>query len=192
MQPIRILLLSTNDTYGDLIGQTLADSGTTSAVTRASGREQFTTALTENKPDVVIAEYSPSGFDVRGALEVIRASKPATPVIVLSESLTGADAVACLRAGADDIVLAHNIRRLPEAITSAILRRSPLSKLTARQFEVMRMVAEGHRTRDIADQLKLSVKTVESHRGEVMKRLEMHGVVNLVRYAMQVGLVPPS
>ena len=45
---------------------------------------------------------------------------------------------------------------------------------------------------DIADRLKLSVKTVESHRGEVMKRLEMHGVVKLVRYAMQVGLVAPS
>ena len=192
MQPIRILLLSPQDSLGDLIGRTLADSGTTSVVTRVEAREQFSDALAEKKPDVVIAEYSPLGFDVRGALEVIRASKPATPVIVLSESLTGADAVSCLRAGADDIVLVQNIKRLPEAITSAILRRGPLTKLTARQFEVMRMVAEGHRTRDIADQLKLSVKTVESHRGEVMKRLEVHGVVNLVRYAMQVGLVPPS
>ena len=192
MQPIRILLLSPSDAAADLIGRTLADSGTTSVVTRTEGREQFTSALKENKPDVVIGEYSASGFDVRGALEVIRASRPATPVIVMGESLTGASAVACLRAGADDIVLTQNVKRLPEAITSAILRRSPLSKLTARQFEVMRMVAEGHRTRDIADQLKLSVKTVESHRGEVMKRLEMHGVVNLVRYAMQVGLVPPS
>jgi DNA-binding NarL/FixJ family response regulator len=51
------------------------------------------------------------------------------------------------------------------------------------------MVAEGHRTRDIASSLKLSVKTVESHRGEVMKRLGLHDVVSLVRYAARVGLI---
>ena len=129
---------------------------------------------------------------MRGTLDVVRQTRPATPVIVLTESITGAAAVACLRAGADDIVLVPNIKRLATAISDAISRRSPLSRLTSRQFEVMRLVAEGHRTRDIADRLKLSVKTVESHRGEVMKRLEMHGVVKLVRYAMQVGLVAPS
>jgi DNA-binding NarL/FixJ family response regulator len=54
------------------------------------------------------------------------------------------------------------------------------------------MVAEGYRTREIATRLKLSVKTVESHRGEIMKRLEIHDVVGLVRYAMRVGLVSPT
>jgi DNA-binding NarL/FixJ family response regulator len=54
------------------------------------------------------------------------------------------------------------------------------------------MVAEGHRTRDIANRLSLSVKTVESHRGEIMKRLEIHDVVGVVRYAMSVGLVAAS
>jgi DNA-binding NarL/FixJ family response regulator len=67
--------------------------------------------------------------------------------------------------------------------------RGPLHKLTPRQIEVLRMVADGHRTRDIAGKLSLSVKTVESHRGEVMKRLEMHDVVSLVRYAFRVGLI---
>jgi DNA-binding NarL/FixJ family response regulator len=79
---------------------------------------------------------------------------------------------------------------LPSAIASAVERRSPLAKLTRRQVEVLRLVAEGHRTREIADRLKLSVKTVESHRGEVMKRLGMHDVVSLVRYALRVGLIP--
>lgn len=67
--------------------------------------------------------------------------------------------------------------------------RRPLEKLTARQIEVLRPVAEGHRTRAIADRLTLSVKTVESHRGEVMKRLGIHDVASLMRYAMRVGLV---
>jgi two-component system secretion response regulator SsrB len=191
-QSIRILLLSPNPADADVIGRALADAAMTSVVTRVGDREAFTSAVVESAPDVIIADYWPNAFDVRGALDVVRQTRPATPVIVLTESITGAAAVACLRAGADDIVLLANIKRLATAISDAISRRSPLSRLTTRQFEVMRLVAEGHRTRDIADQLKLSVKTVESHRGEVMKRLEMHGVVKLVRYAMQVGLVSPS
>ena len=104
--------------------------------------------------------------------------------------MTGLAAVSCLRAGVEDIVLRKNLKRLPAAITKAIEKRTPLSKLTSRQIEVLRLVAEGHRTREIANQLSLSVKTVESHRGEVMKRLGMHDVVSLVRYAMRVGLIP--
>jgi DNA-binding NarL/FixJ family response regulator len=82
-----------------------------------------------------------------------------------------------------------NLGRLATAITDALALRRPLEALTSRQIEVLRLVAEGHRTRDIATRLKLSVKTVESHRGEVMKRLKIHDVVNLVRYALRVGLV---
>ncbi len=67
--------------------------------------------------------------------------------------------------------------------------RPPLGKLTPRQVEVLRMVAEGHRTREIAIRLNLSVKTIESHRGEIMKRLGIHDLVTLVRYAMRLGLV---
>jgi DNA-binding NarL/FixJ family response regulator len=67
--------------------------------------------------------------------------------------------------------------------------RRPLEKLTRRQIEVLKLVAEGLRTREIAKQLKLSVKTVESHRGELMKRLGVRDVVSLVHYAMRVGLI---
>jgi DNA-binding NarL/FixJ family response regulator len=70
--------------------------------------------------------------------------------------------------------------------------RRPLEKLTRRQIEVLRLVAKGHRTREIAKELKLSVKTVESHRGELMKRLGVRDVVSLVHYAMRVGLVPSA
>jgi DNA-binding NarL/FixJ family response regulator len=64
-----------------------------------------------------------------------------------------------------------------------------MEKLTRRQIEVLKLVAEGRRTREIAKELKLSVKTVESHRGELMKRLGVRDVVSLVHYAVRVGLV---
>jgi DNA-binding NarL/FixJ family response regulator len=106
--------------------------------------------------------------------------------------VNGAQAVAFVRAGAEDLVLKANVARLPAAISSAVSVRRPLEKLTRRQIEVLRLVAKGHRTREIAKELKLSVKTVESHRGELMKRLGVRDVVSLVHYAMRVGLVPSA
>jgi DNA-binding NarL/FixJ family response regulator len=54
---------------------------------------------------------------------------------------------------------------------------------------VLRLVAEGHSTPDIAQRLRISAKTVDSHRGEAMRRLGIHDVVGLVKYAVRVGLV---
>lgn len=154
--------------------------------------EALKDALKQIKPDVVLSDYSPDRFSACEVIDVLRYVRPEIPLIVVTESVTGAAAVACLRAGVEDIVLRKNLKRLAAAIEKAIEKRSPLSKLTGRQIEVLRLVAEGHRTRDIADRLSLSVKTVESHRGEVMKRLGMHDVVSLVRYAMRVGLIPAT
>jgi DNA-binding NarL/FixJ family response regulator len=64
--------------------------------------------------------------------------------------------------------------------------------LTDRQQQVLQQVAEGKNTKEIAYGLKLSVKTVESHRAQLMKRLNIHDVAGLVRYAIRVGLVRPE
>ena len=191
-KPIRVLLLSDNQSDTDLITSELARSGMSTVAARADSQESFVRSLRSFGPDVVLAEFSSTGFDARGALDIMRSTTPAIPMIVFTESISGAGAVSCLRAGVEDLVLKRYISRLATSINDAIARRTALGKLTARQIEVLRLVAEGHRTRDIADKLKLSVKTVESHRGEVMKRLEIHDVVSLVRYALRVGLVPTS
>ena len=67
--------------------------------------------------------------------------------------------------------------------------RSPLAELTPRQLEVLRMIAAGDTTKDIARRLRISVKTVESHRAGLMARLNIHDVAGLVRYAIRMGLV---
>ena len=64
-----------------------------------------------------------------------------------------------------------------------------LQKLTSRQREVLQLIAEGRTTREIAESLQLSVKTVESHRANLMERLDIHDLAGLVRYAVRVGLV---
>ena len=61
--------------------------------------------------------------------------------------------------------------------------------LTPRQREVLQLIAEGHSTKDIAQRLNLSVKTIETHRTELMHRLGIHDVAGLVRYAIRTGIV---
>jgi len=61
--------------------------------------------------------------------------------------------------------------------------------LTPRQREVLTLIAEGHSTKDIARTLNISVKTVETHRAQLMDRLDIHDIASLVRYAIKMGLV---
>ena len=182
-------MLDNSEADSELIKQELSRAGL-APVTRSVGSElEFTSALSEFSPDVVLSHDSPAQLNVADALRLLRRLRPITPLIVMSPSINGEQTVACVRAGAEDVILKSNISRLPDSISHAVSIRRPLQKLTPRQIEVLRLVAEGRRTRDIASELQLSVKTVESHRGEVMKRLGIHDVVSLVRYASRVGLI---
>jgi DNA-binding NarL/FixJ family response regulator len=67
--------------------------------------------------------------------------------------------------------------------------RSPFEKLTSRQREVLQLIAEGMTTRQIAERLGLGVKTIETHRVNLMDRLEIHDLAGLVRYAIRIDLV---
>jgi DNA-binding NarL/FixJ family response regulator len=172
-----------------MIRHELDQASLASVIERVDSKEAFSAAVRQFDPDVVLSDHSLSEFDAYAAHEILRTMRPTVPFIVVTVAISGAQSVRAIRAGAEDLVLKSNVGRLADSITNALGVRRPLHKLTGRQVEVLRLVAEGHRTRDIAKQLGLSVKTVESHRGEIMKRLKMHDVVSLVRYAMRVGLV---
>ncbi len=189
-KPTNVLLLNDNEADSEPVVRELTAAGMKVTKASATTRDAAKEAISGVRPDVVLSDYSPERFSACDIVDVLRYERPETPLIVVSESVTGLAAVSCLRAGAADIVIIKNVKRLPSAITTAIEKRGALARLTPRQIEVLRLVAEGHRTREIADRLQLSIKTVESHRGEVMKRLEIHDVVSLVRYALRVGLIP--
>ena len=63
------------------------------------------------------------------------------------------------------------------------------TELTPRQREVLQLIAEGYSTKEIAEKLNISVKTAKTHRSELMRRLDLHDIAGLVRYAIQIGLV---
>lgn len=97
-----------------------------------------------------------------------------------------------MRAVSDDIDLAiidiSMPRILHRARTDQPLREEPL---TAREQEVVKLIAEGYSTRQIADALVISEKTVDRHRANILEKLGMHDRVELTRYAIRRGLVDP-
>lgn len=82
------------------------------------------------------------------------------------------------------------------AVTGTVMARLrggagkvPASKLTARQHEVLQLICEGHTNRDIAERLHISHKTVDTHRSQLMRKLDIHDVAGLTRYALRIGLI---
>lgn len=189
---LRVLFLEDDPADAELATETLIRSGMSVLAERVDSREAFTRALREFAPDIVLSDHALGQFDARAALEVIQLIRPAAALIVLAGALDEQTAAAFVRAGAEDFVLKSNLGRLGPAIESALSVRRRLEKLTPRQMEVLRLMAEGLTTPEIARRLNLSSKTVETHRGEIMKRVGIHDIVGLVRYAVRVGLVSPA
>jgi DNA-binding NarL/FixJ family response regulator len=172
--------------------------------------------IAEQKPDVVLLDIEMPGPN---GLEVARQTAkdyPATRLIILTIHDTEDYVVRALHEGAAGYVLKHaKEEELEEAIRAVMrgetylcprisqrLAKDYLTRagaitpsgsgvLTPRQREVLHLMAEGLSTKAIASQLDVSVKTVESHRSQLMDRLNIHDVVGLVKYAIRNGLVGP-
>lgn len=189
-RPVRVLLLEDSDADADLIARELRRISMPTVVERVDSKGAFISALDAFSPDVILCDHALAQFDSHAALDVVRATRPATPFIIVTGSIIGALARTAIRAGAEDVVLKTDLGALGGSIAGALAVRQPLQTLSRRQLEVLALIAEGHRTRDIADRLGLGVKTIESHRYALMKRLRVGSVVSLVHYAIRVGLIP--
>ncbi|MGE3274010.1 MAG: response regulator [Vicinamibacterales bacterium] len=175
-----------------------------------SGEEALALARTL-RPDIVILDLSMPGLNGFEAADALRAAQPGVRVIVLSMHSgsghihraleSGVAAYLLKEAAVDELPLAiHAVMRgerfLSPGVASQLLdglagRRigSPLDQLTPRQREILQHIAEGHSTKETAHRLGVSVKTVETHRRQLMERLQIHDVAGLVRLAVRVGLV---
>jgi DNA-binding NarL/FixJ family response regulator len=165
-------------------------------------------------PDLVLIDLSMPGMDGVEAITEIRQRYPATRILVLTIHRAEEYVHSSLRAGANGYVLkdaSHDelrvaIRSVLEGktylspdVSSSVVRgylgkgpdgaNTPWSLLTHREREVLKLVAEGHSNRSIAQFLCLSVKTVEKHRSNVMRKLDLHNAAMLTAYAFERGLV---
>jgi DNA-binding NarL/FixJ family response regulator len=187
--PLRVLLLEDSPLDAELITHELDRAGIGCVTQRVDTEGAFVYALRSFEPDIVLCDHGLARYNAMAALRTARAERPAMPIIVVTSSLDEQAAVDTLKAGADDYLLKEHLPRLGPAIAAAQSVRGPLRRLTGRQIDVLRLIAQGLTTRDIARRLKLSVKTIETHRAAVMSRLAIHEVAGLVRYALRVGLI---
>jgi DNA-binding NarL/FixJ family response regulator len=98
-------------------------------------------------------------------------------------------AVAAAREGQDYLPAKLSRKVFDEQLAALSTKPPAMFELTPRQHQVLKLIAEGFSTREIAGNLKISVKTVETHRTQLMERLNIHDVATLVRYAIRVGVV---
>ena len=185
-------MVEANEADADKIVGVLRDAGFPIAVQRVESEEGLADAVDDFKPDIVLSEHTLPLIDFRTTIKIVQCLRPRTPVIIVGGLLRGEDSGSCFRAGAESFVSKFNLSVLPVAIRSAVEARAPLYKLTSRQMEVMQLVASGYRTREVADALKLSEKTVESHRHQLMRKLGLESTASLVRYAIRCGFAVVS
>ena len=187
---IRLLMVDANEADTEKIFTQLREAGMRIAAERVQSEEGLTSALRDLKPHVVLSEHSLPLLDYRTTLKVVQSVRPGTPVIVMSGPLREEATGSCVRAGAESFISKLNSGMLPAAINAALEAREPLTRLTSRQIQVMRLVASGYRTHEVAELLKLSAKTVESHRHQLMRKLGLLRTTCLIRYAIRVGFMP--
>jgi len=166
-------------------------------------------------PDLLLMDLSMPRMSGMDAISEIKKRFPATKIIALTVHKTEEYLMATLQAGVDGYVLKdathdelvmaiHNVMAgkpyLSPGISEKVIEGylegkegslsvSSWQKLSQREREVLKLIAEGYKNKEIAEDLCISLKTVEKHRANLMKKLDLHNAATLTVYAMERGLV---
>lgn len=178
----------------------------------ADGREAFA-LIEKQRPDIVLIDIAMPGLNGLDAVDRIKKEWPETKVIILSMHANEEYVVRALRSDVSGYLikdaaveeLEDAIRTVTEGevyfsrrISKRVIRdyltntdeiRGPLEQLSSRQREALQLIGEGKNTKEIADILQVSVKTIEAHRLQLMQRLDIHDIPGLVKFAIRTGLV---
>ncbi len=166
------------------------------------------------EPDLILSDLSMPKTNGTEAIQRIKSRYPEIKILVLTVHKTEEYVHAALKAGADGYVLkddtseelinaiqniANGKTYLSPSICSEVVMgyladpgkeriSTSIDQLTSREREVMKLIAEGYRNKDIAEYLSISLKTVEKHRSNMMKKLDLHSASGITSYAIKNGL----
>lgn len=209
--PVRVLLADDHAIFRQSLALLLQDSGFHVVAEASNGPEALRLAE-QLHPQVAILDYDMPLMDGIGVARELQRMAPAIQTVLLTTEEDNASAVEALRAGmhgyvhksqtADEListirevargVIHFNTRISPGALSSLVAGGEAAPEtLSEREREVLMLIAQGHTTRRIAEELGLSAKTVESHRSRIMHKLHVHRAAELIRYAIRRQLVQP-
>ena len=212
---MRIVLVDDHTLVRAGLRALLDDMSEHTVVAEAANGADGLAAVRDHRPDLLITDLTMAGMNGLELTEKVTREFPGTRVIVLSMYSSKEHVLRAMSAGASAYLLKDAAesdlgralaavargesylspgasRRMAELAEGGSTEADPLSLLTARQREVLKLIAEGLGTKQIGHRLEISPKTVEVHRAELMARLGIHDIAGLVRLAIRVGLASPD
>jgi len=215
MQKIRVLVVDDHTIVRDGICALLALAGDIEVVGEAVNGSEALKTVSELTPDVVLMDIA---MPIMGGLEATRRickEFPATKVLILTQYDDKEYVFPVIEAGASGFIskaaasseLASGIRAiyrgdsyLSPSVAKLLMEnyqrtsgerasQDPYSQLTERERDVLKLLAEGHSTQEIADMLVITPKTVEGHKTNLMAKLGIHNRIDLVKYALRKGII---
>jgi two-component system response regulator NreC len=210
-KPIRILLADDHSVVRQGFRMILSRHPDLEVVGEAANGKEAVEMTARLSPDVVVLDIAMPVTNGVEATRQIRQNAPQCGILVLSMYKDAPYVRETLRAGARGYLLKDSIDEdlvqavravargeafLSPAISATVLNdyqkhvSDPLDQITPRERQLLQMLAEGKTSKDIAGELNISVYTVDAHRSRIMKKLQLRSIGDLVRFALQRGLIP--
>ena len=211
--PVTVLLADDHALVRAGIRSLLEELENVQVVGEAADGHEAMSLIQSLHPAVVLMDISMKGMNGLEATRKITGEFPDTRVIILSMHSTEEYVLQALGAGAYGYLLKDSATVELGLAIAAVMRderylsppvsrpvidgyldrlgqtQEPVDLLTSRQRQVLQLIAEGSPTKEIAARLHVSIKTVETHRAQMMARLNIHDIAGLVRYAIRTGIV---
>ncbi len=210
----RIVIAQNHTILREGLKMLLSSNPEVSVVGEAQDGLDAVRSVKSQTPDLILIDISMPKLEGTRAIREIKKLSPSTKVLVLTVHKTEDHILGALRSGADGYILKEaNYGELTVAIDEIFAGKSYISpaisgkviegflegrrslktstsweSLTARERQVLRLVANGERNKDIACTLSISVKTVEKHRANLMKKLDLHSASSLTAFAIEKRL----
>ncbi len=213
MRPARIIIADDHELVRRGLAATLADVAGWSIVAQAANGRHAAELVVLHKPDVAILDLSMPELNGLDATRLILAAEPKTRVLILTAHESEQSIREVLSAGAQGYVLKSDAGRILVSAVAALLdgrtfftskvtqlvlegylRSAPeapaaMPTLSAREREIVQLLAEGRSNKEVAQRLGISVKTAETHRSNIMRKMAFDSLADLIRYAVRNKII---